>query len=92
MTTGTTVPPKAMNFFNPELSRKAFPQTINTNPFTASCIQPAISVEPINRFVKFAIRKKLNPVMPEISIHKEFFIVSPLQRTLDFTPTATLKF
>lgn len=76
MITGTIVPQKAMNFLSPELCTNALLQTMNTNPFTASCIQPAITAEPVNKFVKFAIKKKLNPVIPEINIHREFLKVN----------------
>ncbi len=76
---GTMTPEKATNFLNPELCLKAFPQTTNTNVFTASWQNPAITANPKNTFVKFAIRKKLSPVVPETTIHKEFlFCTGPL--------------
>jgi len=86
MITGTIVPQKAINFLNPELFLNPLLQTTNTNPFTASCRQPAITAEPVNKFVKFAIKKKLNPVMPEIIIH--FLITDLLKELLNLIPNS----
>jgi hypothetical protein len=69
--TGITTPQNATNFLNPELCKNALLQTPKTKIFTAIWQNPAITDEPLNTFVKFAIMKKLSPVIPEIVIHRE---------------------
>lgn len=73
---GTMTPKKATNFLNPELCLKALLQTTNTNAFTASWQNPAITANPTNTFVKFAIRKKPSPVIPETVIQNEFLLIT----------------
>jgi len=83
ITTGTTIPQNATNFFNPLLCKNAFVQTVKTKVFTQSCRHPASILELTKKFVKFATTKNKKPVSPEIAIHFEFFMLPPFE--FDFT-------
>ena len=78
ITIGTTTPKNATNFLIPLLCENAFFQTINTKALMQSWRNPASRLEPTKIWVKFAIRKKENPVRPEIAIHFEFLSMKPL--------------
>ena len=66
---GKITPKNATNFLKPELTKKAFVQVINTKMFIAIWIQPANKFKLVIISVKFAIKKKMIAVPPEIVIH-----------------------
>jgi hypothetical protein len=77
---GITTPKNAINLLRPLLFKNPFVQTTNTKVLTQSCKQPARTLEPVNKSVKFAIKKNRRPMIPEIVIQREFLsliITSP---------------